>query len=237
MIADSTATVLVVSRLALAATTRGADPVSEVCGAPGSRRWLCDLVADHTTSQSALRVANWLSPWLTALLVIIAAIVVNRVARFVVRRTVTRAITVQRGGSHRVQRAATISDALCSLVSIVVVVVTLFAVLAAFGVNLAPLLAGAGLAGVVIGFGAQNLLRDVIAGIFMVFEDQFGVGDRIDVGLAAGTVESLTLRVTRLRDDAGVVWHVPNGAVTRVANFSAADGARSDTPPDTPPAS
>jgi small conductance mechanosensitive channel len=126
------------------------------------------------------------------------------------------------GAAHRTQRAATISDALCSLVSIIVVVVTLFWVLATLGVNLAPLLAGAGLAGVIIAFGAQNLLRDVIAGIFMVFEDQFGVGDRIDTGLATGTVESVTLRVTRLRDDDGVVWHVPNGAVTRIANLSQA---------------
>ena len=201
------------------------DPRTDVCGPAGSRRWLCDLVADHTTSHGALRVADALAPWLNAVLVIVGAVVANRALRWFVRRAVARTISLRPSASPRAQRAATISDALCSLVSIVVVVVTVFWVLAALGVNLAPLLAGAGLAGVVLGFGAQNLLRDVIAGIFMVFEDQFGVGDRIDSGLATGTVESVTLRVTRLRDDAGVVWHVPNGAITRIANLSQRPGS------------
>jgi small-conductance mechanosensitive channel len=209
------------------------DAATDGCGPVGQRRWLCDMVSDHTTNHTVLRVVDWLSPWVTAALVILGALIVNRVARAAVRRAVTRAIMVRRGGTRRAMRAATISDALRSLVSIVVVIVTLFAVLAAFGVNLAPLLAGAGLAGVVIGFGAQNLLRDVIAGTFMVFEDQFGVGDCIDTGLAAGTVESVTLRVTRLRDDDGVLWHVPNGAITRVANMSALPG-RDEAGPDSP---
>ena len=134
-----------------------------------------------------------------------------------------RGVVKLRPGSalaNRPHRVDTISSALGSLVSIIVVIVTVFAVLNAFGVNLAPILAGAGLLGVILGFGAQNMLRDLISGGFMVSEDQFGVGDVIDTGIVTGTVEALTLRVTRLRDDQGVVWHVPNGTIMRVANLS-----------------
>jgi small conductance mechanosensitive channel len=139
----------------------------------------------------------------------------------------SRAVKLRPGSSlaSRPLRVDTISAALGSVVTIIVVVVTFFAVLNAFGVNLAPILAGAGLLGVILGFGAQNMLRDLIAGGFMVSEDQFSVGDIIDTGVVTGTVESLTLRVTRVRDDQGVIWHVPNGAIVRVANFSQRDEA------------
>ena len=86
--------------------------------------------------------------------------------------------------------------------------------------NLAPLLAGAGIVGLALGFGAQSLVRDFLSGLFMLVEDQYGVGDVIDVGLATGTVEALSLRTTRLRDVEGVVWHVPNGEIHRVGNKS-----------------
>jgi small conductance mechanosensitive channel len=88
------------------------------------------------------------------------------------------------------------------------------------GLDLAPLIAGAGVATVVVGFGAQTVVRDFLAGLFMVLEDQFGVGDVIDVGEASGTVEWVSLRVTRLRDVEGVVWYVPNGEIKRVGNKS-----------------
>src|SRR5205807_8370397 len=82
------------------------------------------------------------------------------------------------------------------------------------------LLTSAGLLGVALGFGAQNLLRDLIAGTFIIFEDQLGVGDEVDLGVASGTVEEVTLRRTQLRDVEGVVWHVPNGEIHRVGNKS-----------------
>ncbi|MCL4157607.1 UNVERIFIED_CONTAM: hypothetical protein GTU68_000330 [Idotea baltica] len=88
------------------------------------------------------------------------------------------------------------------------------------GLNLAPLLAGAGIAGIALGFGAQSMVQDFLAGIFIVLEDQFGVGDVVDLGPATGTVEQVNLRSTRLRDLSGVVWYVPNGTITRVANMS-----------------
>jgi small conductance mechanosensitive channel len=102
----------------------------------------------------------------------------------------------------------------------VIVIITVFAILRAFNVDIAPILAGAGLAGLVLGFGAQNLLRDVLAGTFMILEDQFNVGDRIDTGFATGRVEAVTLRITTVRDEDGVLWHVPNGQVQRIANLS-----------------
>ena len=88
------------------------------------------------------------------------------------------------------------------------------------GVDLAPLLAGAGIAGIAIGFGAQSLVRDWISGLFMTLEDQYGIGDVVDVGPASGVVERMTLRATVLRGVDGTVWHVPNGQILRVGNRS-----------------
>jgi small conductance mechanosensitive channel len=119
-----------------------------------------------------------------------------------------------------VQRAETISSVLRSVVSIVIWSISILIILSELGIDLAPLLAGAGVLGVALGFGAQSVVRDFLAGTFMVLEDQFGVGDVIDVGDASGTVEGLSLRTTRLRDVEGVVWHVPNGEIKRVANKS-----------------
>ncbi|HEY2520817.1 MAG TPA: mechanosensitive ion channel family protein [Streptosporangiaceae bacterium] len=103
--------------------------------------------------------------------------------------------------------------------------VTIFAIAAAIGlgdlgVNLAPVLASAGVVGIAVGFGAQNLVRDFLAGIFMLMEDQYGVGDVINIGDATGTVEAVSLRTTRLRDINGVVWHIRNGALEKVGNES-----------------
>ena len=88
------------------------------------------------------------------------------------------------------------------------------------GFDLAPLIAGAGIVGLAIGFGAQSLVADFIAGIFIVIEDQYGVGDYVDVGAASGTVERVSLRTTVLRDVEGVVWVIPNGEIRRVGNSS-----------------
>ena len=92
--------------------------------------------------------------------------------------------------------------------------------LGTIGINLGPLIAGAGIAGVALGFGAQSLVQDCIAGLFMLLEDQYGIGDVIDLGEAVGVVEEVTLRTTVLRSLNGTVWHVPNGQVSRVGNLS-----------------
>src|SRR5262249_54516858 len=148
----------------------------------------------HSSSHALARFGHYLSPWVTALLVLVVAIVVNRVARVLVRRGVRRLIALRPGSDppRRARRADTIGAALRSLATIVITVITVFSVIAAFGISVGPLLAGAGLAGVALGFGAQNLLRDVIAGAFMIFEDQLGVGDRIDTGFVTGVVENIT---------------------------------------------
>ena len=86
--------------------------------------------------------------------------------------------------------------------------------------NLAAIGIGASIIGVAIGFGSQALVRDFLSGIFMLIEDQYGVGDVIDTGVATGTVEGVSLRTTRLRDAEGTVWHVPNGEIRRVGNKS-----------------
>jgi small conductance mechanosensitive channel len=198
------------------------DPRTQACGSPNHRRWLCQLAYDHSSSHALARAGHYASPFVTALLITVGAWILNRVLRIVVHRVASRVVKLRPGSAlaNRPHRVDTISSALGSFASIIIVIVALFAVLNAFGVNLAPLLAGAGLAGVILGFGAQNMLRDLISGGFMVSEDQFGVGDVVDTGVVTGTVESLTLRVTRLRDDQGVVWHVPNGSIVRVANLS-----------------
>src|SRR3712207_2593896 len=89
-----------------------------------------------------------------------------------------------------------------------------------FGFNLGPLLASAGIVGVAIGFGAQSLVKDLIAGLFMLLEDQYGVGDTVDLGEATGVVETVGLRITTVRDARGVLWYIRNGEIVRVGNKS-----------------
>ncbi len=117
-------------------------------------------------------------------------------------------------------RAETITAVLRSVATGIIGVFAGVYILGILGLNLGPLIAGAGLAGVALGFGAQSLVRDFLSGIFLLIEDQYGVGDVVDLGEASGTVEQVTLRVTRLRDQNGTVWHVPNGEIRRVGNKS-----------------
>jgi small-conductance mechanosensitive channel len=122
--------------------------------------------------------------------------------------------------ARAVQRAETMGAVLRSIAKAAIGTVAVLTVLGEFGVNLGPLIAGAGIAGVALGFGAQSLVKDFLSGIFMLVEDQFGVGDIVDLGEASGLVEGVSLRTTRLRDVEGTVWHVPNGEIHRVGNKS-----------------
>jgi moderate conductance mechanosensitive channel len=121
---------------------------------------------------------------------------------------------------RRAQRARTIGSVLKSLTSFVVYGLAFIEVLRELGIDLAPILASVGVVGVALGFGAQNLVKDFISGVFMMLEDQYGVGDVVDLGPASGTIESVGLRVTTLRDVNGTVWYVRNGTVQRVGNSS-----------------
>ena len=121
---------------------------------------------------------------------------------------------------RRTQRADAIGSVLKSIVSVSVFVVALLLILGELGINLAPFIAGTSIIGVALGFGAQSVVKDFLSGMFMILEDQYGVGDVIDFEEATGTVEAVGLRTTRLRDVNGTVWYVRNGEVVRVGNKS-----------------
>jgi small conductance mechanosensitive channel len=162
-------------------------------------------------------------PWV-GLLRIAAVLVVSLLVLAFVRKAIPRAIRqVTDATSHDERtelRAKTLSG---TLITFVTVAVWIFVVLTALGevnINIAPLLAGAGVAGLAIGFGAQQLVRDVISGFFILAEDQFGVGDTVSVAGVTGTVETVSLRITRIRGDDGVLHHVRNGDLGVVSNAS-----------------
>lgn len=121
---------------------------------------------------------------------------------------------------RRRQRAEAIGSVLRNLVSAVVFSVAFLLVLSELSFDLAPLIASAGIAGVALGFGAQSLVKDLIAGLFMLLEDQYGVGDTVDLGEATGVVEAVGLRITTVRDGRGVLWYIRNGEIVRVGNKS-----------------
>ncbi|PZG20652.1 mechanosensitive ion channel protein MscS [Micromonospora craterilacus] len=121
---------------------------------------------------------------------------------------------------RRRQRAEAIGSVLRSLATAFIFGIALLMVLKEFSFDLAPLLASAGIAGVALGFGAQSLVKDLIAGLFMLIEDQYGVGDNVDLGEATGVVEAVGLRVTTVRDGRGVLWYIRNGEIVRVGNKS-----------------
>jgi moderate conductance mechanosensitive channel len=134
----------------------------------------------------------------------------------------SRVIAQATGSAHERhrQRTETMGSLLRSIVTFVVALVAVLTIMRQVGINLAPMLATAGVGGVALGFGAQSLVKDFLSGIFMIFEDQYGVGDVIDTGEATGTVEEVSLRVTRLREGTGVVWYIRNGEIVRIGNKS-----------------
>ncbi|MDR1213186.1 MAG: mechanosensitive ion channel family protein [Propionibacteriaceae bacterium] len=119
-----------------------------------------------------------------------------------------------------IQRTRAIAALLKSLWTFLLVLLVVLTVMATLGISLAPLLTSAGVGGLVLGIGAQSLVKDYLSGVFMVLEDQYGVGDQIKVGDITGTVEDVNLRITRLRDPSGLVWYIRNGEIVRVGNVS-----------------
>jgi small conductance mechanosensitive channel len=191
---------------------------------PVDNGYLYDLFRKLGLSDFAARTGEFLlvRP-MKILLIALFAMLVARLGSRAIRRAVRsfRARAPRSIGSVRSeQRASTLAEAIASFFRALVWGVAVMTVLDEVGINLAPLLAGAGIAGVAIGFGAQSLVKDVIAGLFFLLEDQFGVGDVVTVEGATGTVEDLTLRVTRLRSVDGTVWFVPNGEIRKVGNSS-----------------
>ncbi|MBT2531573.1 mechanosensitive ion channel [Arthrobacter sp. ISL-48] len=121
---------------------------------------------------------------------------------------------------RRVQRAETIGSLLNSIVGVLVAVITIMYVLQNLDINITPLLTSVGILGVAIGFGAQQLIRDFLAGIFITIEDQYGIGDVIETSEVVGVVESMGLRITRVRSEDGAIWYLRNGEILRVGNRS-----------------
>jgi len=119
-----------------------------------------------------------------------------------------------------VQRTKALGSLLKSMVTGIVFAIVLTMVMSEVGVDIAPIIASAGILGLALGFGAQSLVSDFLSGVFMIFEDQYGVGDAVDLGEAVGTVEAVSLRITRVRDVNGTVWYVRNGEIVRVGNQS-----------------
>jgi small conductance mechanosensitive channel len=217
----------------LAATAAEADACGDRAGAA------CLFVYRQTHNDVLARSADWLiARPLKILLILVLAAVASRVLSGAIRRFVdgVERSSVKRGlgepgdtasllstgalGDRAHQRAETLAAVLRSLGRVVIWTVAGLTILGEFDINLGPLLAGAGIVGVAVGFGAQTLVRDFLSGVFMLIEDQFGVGDSIDAGEASGVVEGVSLRTTRLRDVQGTVWHIPNGEIKRIGNKS-----------------
>lgn len=203
----------------------------------------CQRVWDLSDNDWLARSADWLIAKPASILLIV---VVALLIRFLLNRAITRLTSTTSEGrvpvllrplreraseaiaaaagpllsERRSQRARTIGSVLRSLTSFLVLGVAFVLVLGELGINLAPIIASAGIVGLALGFGAQNLVKDFLSGIFMMLEDQYGVGDVVDLGEASGVVESVGLRVTTLRDVSGTVWYVRNGEVLRVGNKS-----------------
>jgi small conductance mechanosensitive channel len=168
----------------------------------------------------------WLvSHGLRILVILAVALVVLAIARLAVRRMHRRLRATDRADRDlEVRRAATLTQAVSYVVGIAVWSVTVLVILGEFGVDLAPLIAGAGVAGVALGFGAQSLVKDFLSGFFILLEDQFGVGDEITVNAGgqpiSGTVETVSLRTTVVRDDTGTMHVIPNGNIVVAGNRS-----------------
>lgn len=211
---------------------------------------ICGAVFEATNSRFAGQMVNYVADWFAAisgpLLQAALTILVGMVVVFFVRRYishVTENIATGKGrigraisasarpvddlidptrGERREQRARAVGQLIRNFASILIWTIVAINIVVIFGLydRFSPLFASAGIAGIALGFGAQSLVRDFLSGIFMILEDQYGVGDIIDVGEATGTVEMVGLRVTRLRDLEGVVWYVRNGELMRVGNHS-----------------
>jgi small conductance mechanosensitive channel len=190
--------------------------------------------------ESANNAASWVeqnwSTWLAIGLRVVLILVIAAVLRVAVRRAITKLIDrmsrtaeavdgTALGGllvnaERRRQRSQAIGSVMRSVASFMIIGTAGLMVLGSFQINLAPLLASAGVAGVAIGFGARNLVTDFLSGVFMILEDQYGVGDTIDAGVASGEVIEVGLRVTKLRGVGGEIWYVRNGEVKRIGNLS-----------------
>ena len=167
-------------------------------------------------------ITQWgLNHGIKILAIFIAAWIVLRILKVIIRRVIKSVTTKTyaiRDGIALEKRIATLETVFYSTAKIVVLVITVMMIIPEFGINIGPILAVVGVAGLAFGFGAQYLIRDLIAGLFIILEDQYRKGDSIKVGDIAGTVEEINLRKTVLRDIDGVEHHIPNGEIKIASN-------------------
>jgi len=182
-------------------------------------------------------------------LLIIAAFVLQRILRRLINRSVRRAIdrpfssrnqltqkvidATTISAERRKQRLSALGSLAQSIATFVIFAIVILMILAELGYNITTIVAGTTVIAVTIGFGLQGVVKDLISGVFMLVEDQLGVGDYIDMDMASGVVEAIGLRVTELRSRDGTVWYVRNGEVLRVGNFS--QGGPGEPPTDAEP--
>jgi small conductance mechanosensitive channel len=190
---------------------------------PGWAQWLID----KPLQIAVIAVA-------AVVIVAIGHVIVNRATAKLAAAPSVKAATVGRIDQppahlqeRREARARTARSVVNSIITFAVWIIAVMLILERLGVNVAVLVTSLGVVGVGLGLGAQTLIKDIIAGLFMIIEDQYGIGDRVDTDKATGTVEHVSLRVTTLRADDGTIWYVPNGQVTRIGNLTqgGADGA------------
>jgi moderate conductance mechanosensitive channel len=203
--------------------------LTAACGrAPGIA---CRLVWDlsHNSRAADVTAVYLAGPIRLALriaLVLIIALLVRAAAGRLINKLTARTATSQDRPDRahgvfrdrRSQRTAAIALLLGNAASVTIFAIAGLIIIGDLGLNLAPVLASAGVLGIAIGFGAQYIVQDFLAGIFILLEDQYGIGDVIDIGTTSGTVEAVSLRVTRLRDVNGIVWIVRNGTISQAGN-------------------
>ncbi len=183
-------------------------------------------------------IGRLVSPGLSVLLILVIAVVLSSLSSRLIDRVVERMkdptaapgrrlrrrvgmpVDEKEEDLRRVQRADALGSLARSITRVVIWSLAIIMMLGQVGIQLGPLIAGAGIVGVALGFGAQDLVKDFLSGVFMLIEDQYGVGDIVDAGEAVGVVEGISLRSTRVRDVNGTLWHIPNGEIRRVGNMS-----------------
>ncbi|MER2089091.1 MAG: mechanosensitive ion channel family protein [Sporosarcina sp.] len=155
---------------------------------------------------------------LKIIFIILLALIVVKIGKSVI----SRAFKVKLKGAlrHSERRETTLVKLLQNTLSYVVYFAAILAILSAFTINVAGILAGAGVLGLAVGFGAQSLVKDIISGFFIIFEDQFSVGDYVQIGAAVGTVEEIGLRTTKISAYGGEIHIIPNGNISEVVNYS-----------------
>jgi len=186
--------------------------------------WLYDLLVwvgvNHATANHLQQVV--LKP-VVVVIILLVAVLVGWLGSRIIRHwigAVARRATRRADSPRAAARAVTITAMVANIWRVVIGVIAVFVALGTLGINLTPLLAGATVVGATIGFGAQSVVRDLLAGFLLIVEDQFDIGDTLTVGTTTGTVEDLSLRVTRLRGLDGTIWFVPNGEIRTLANTS-----------------